>query len=87
MDTPRQYGRITEKREVRQHYAEAFGTSLGECFRMVSSAVPGARGAPHRCPLPVAMRGVFKDSRGIEHEVDACLDHSGHLAWWEPVEQ
>jgi hypothetical protein len=32
------------------------------------------------------MRGVFTDNRGIEQDVDTCLDHAGHLADWEPVE-
>jgi len=46
------YVRSMDRSEARKHYAQAFGTSPGECFRMVSSSVPGARGAPHRCQLP-----------------------------------
>lgn len=34
------------------HYAEAFDTDPGGCFRFVSSAVAGAQGAPHDCPCP-----------------------------------
>lgn len=74
-----------DRSEARKHYAQAFGTSPGQCFRMVSSPAPGARAAPHRCPLPVAKQGDFKDSKGQIHHVEACLDHAGDLAWWEDV--
>ncbi len=73
------------------HYAEAFSTDPGQCFRFVSSAVPGAQGAPHHCPLPVALRGTFIDARGVSHRVSACLGHGDALEDdWEriyPVQQ
>ena len=81
--TPARYGPNMDGTDASQHYAQAFGTSPGQCFRMVSSSIAGARGAPHRCPLPVAKQGDFKDSKGRIYHVEACLDHAGDLAWCE----
>lgn len=61
------------------HYAEAFSVDPAGCFRFVSSAVPGARGMPHHCPLPIALRGTFIDAAGKDHRVSSCLDHGDAL--------
>ncbi len=68
------------------HYAEAFSTIPGQCFRFVSSAVPGAHGRPHHCVLPIALRGTFVDAAGKEHPVSSCLDHGDALEDdWERI--
>ncbi len=61
------------------HYAEAFSTTPGQCFRFVSSAVPGAHGMPHACPLPVLLVGTFIDKKGVRHRVWACVEHGEDL--------
>ena len=67
-------------------YAEAFSTLPGQCFRFVSSAVPGRQGMPHHCPLPVALRGTFVDGRGVRHWVSSCMEHGDTLEDdWERV--
>jgi hypothetical protein len=71
---------------VTRHYAEEFAPFPGQCFRMVRSAVPGAHGSPHHCPLPVAYRGTFKDRTVERHEVEACLEHFGPLSDWMPAD-
>ncbi len=68
------------------YYAEAFSTDPGGCFRFVSSAVPGAQGMPHHCPLPVSLRGTFVDATGRRHWVSACMDHGDGLEEdWERI--
>jgi len=57
------------------HYAEAFSTIPGQCFRFVSSTVPEAQGMPHHCPQPVALRGTFIDPMGKPHRVSASMEH------------
>ncbi len=68
------------------YYAEAFSTNPGRCFRFVSSALPGAQGAPHQCALPVALRGTFVDNAGKRHMVTSCMEHGDELEDdWERI--
>jgi hypothetical protein len=68
-----------------QHYANAFTTDLGHCFRFVNTTMPGARGSPRHCREPVVIRGTFTDRGGRRHRVDSCSDHSDELATPRPL--
>ncbi len=57
------------------HYAEAFSTMPGQCFRFVHAGTGHAR----HCPNPVARHGEFIDSKGTRWAVDACPEHAGEL--------
>ena len=74
------------RRRPMPHYAEAFSTDPIGCFRFVSSAVPGAQGMPHHCPLPIALRGTFIDGAGKRQRVSSCMDHGDALEDdWERI--
>jgi hypothetical protein len=67
------------------HYAEAWSSPPG-CWQMVSSALPGACGAPRRCHEPVTFRGRFTDCQGMTNAVESCDDHTADLVLAVPVE-
>lgn len=74
------------RRTPMPHYAEAFSIDPTGCFRFVSSAIPWAQGAPHHCPLPIALRGTFIDAGGRRHRVSSCMDHGDALEDdWERI--
>lgn len=74
------------RRRPKLHYAEAFCTDPGGCFRFGSSSVPGRQGMPHHCPLPVALRGTFVDAAGASHRVSSCMGHGDALEDdWERI--
>ena len=58
------------------HYANAFSTDPGRCFRYVDK--PGCQGQPMRCPEPVSWRGRFRGGKQ-SWRVDSCEEHAGDL--------
>ena len=55
------------------------------CFRVAAHGLSDTPRGASRCPVPVTHWGVFKDSRGVTHEVQSCLDHFQDLVQWRPV--
>ncbi len=60
------------------HYAEAFSTMPGRCFRFTHAGT----GHAEHCSNPVVCTGRFTDGNGTTWTVDACADHRVDL---EPV--
>lgn len=59
------------------HYAEAFTSERGRCFRLVED--DGRRGQPTHCENPVVWRGTFKANDGKSYGVDSCDGHAHDL--------
>ncbi len=57
------------------HYAEAFSTLPGRCFRLVHTGT----GHAQHCPEAVTRSGEFTDNVGGCWTVDACAGHAGEL--------
>jgi hypothetical protein len=57
------------------HYAEAFTTVPGQCFRFVHAGT----GHAQHCPNTVVRTGQFTDAKGKRWTVDACAEHSDDL--------
>jgi hypothetical protein len=57
------------------HYANAYSSEPGQCFRFVHNGV----GHAQHCREPVVTRGQFKDNKGKRWKVDACVEHAEDL--------
>jgi hypothetical protein len=67
------------------HYAEAFTTSRGRCFRFIAGDDPRRQGQPSPCLALVAVRGTFRAPDGRHYRVDSCSGHAGRLQDRRPV--
>jgi hypothetical protein len=57
------------------HFAEAFSTEPGLCYRLVQSL----GGQPQQCRQLVVCQGRYRGRNGRWHSVWACEDHQGGL--------
>ncbi len=69
-----------------EHYADAFTTTRGRCFRFVAED-PRRQGQPSPCLAPVTVRGTFRAPDGRHYRVDSCAGHAGPLQDRRPVNQ
>ncbi len=61
-------------RAVADHYADAFTTTPGQCFRMV---IANEAGHPTHCP--VTTHGPWRSGDNRLYRVDACNAHKDEL--------
>ena len=61
------------------HYAEAFTTMPGRCWRMVDDE--NGTTHPAHCPQPVVWRGTYRTSEGKVFKVVSCEGHADGLTY------
>jgi hypothetical protein len=77
-------GRTLVRMEL-AHYAEAFTTQRGRCWRFVAGDDPRRQGQPSPCLERVTMRGTFRPPDNRHWRVDSCPGHAGSLRDRRPI--